>query len=519
MSHESQSKPTRPTKQDDGSFVGDFGTTSESFPLIAHRSGQWAKEIKGRMYYYGKWANWREAIAKYTAQLTPIEPIEDKPEPSPRESSRATVDRPQKNIDGSYRVGSEFTPSQFPLFPHGSGQWAKKINGAMRYFGVWDQWQAALKSFERVERERLATSRPESCVRNMVDLFLDAQELRAERGTVSRRQYEDYKFTLNALAKSLGEGSDLAALTPEDWERWREEISVCKKGQRIGEQKRAQSVSNDVVRVQAMLNWLREKHDVRFNTGSAMEKMSAAMKRKQKATMPSGCWDPAEIRAVVEHCDKVNDRLLKASTLLAINCGFLSSDIGMIPLAIAKGKFAGMGLDGNFLTLPRSKNFKPRKFYLWEETLNAMNAYLAIRPASTIFYSHTQAEARYERWFLSPTGKVMSDSPTCAIGQKMNRALSNIGLRKGLDGNKILFFKGLRTTFSVVLQRTQVRDVVKSMMGHHNDVLAEHYSGHTADEILKKASEELRVWYHSGTEQDQEQDDQQAEIIAFRGQF
>jgi hypothetical protein len=415
--------------------------------------------------------------------------------------------KPVKNQDGSYQVGDSITPSKFPLFPHGSGQWAKKIAGALRYFGVWDQWQAALKSFERIERERLATSRPESCVRNMVDLFLDAQELRAERGTISRRQYEDYKFTLNTLAKSLGESSDLAALTAEDWERWREEISVCKKGQRIGEQKRAQSISNDVTRVQAMLNWLREKHDVRFATGSALEKMSAAMKRKQKATMPSGCWGADEIHAVVDHCDTVNDRLLKASTLLAINCGFLSSDIGMIPLAIAKGKFAGMGLEGNYLTLPRSKNFKPRKFYLWDETLNAMNAYLAIRPDATIFYPHTRAEERYERWFLSPQGKVMSDSPSCAIGQKMNRALSNIGMRKGIDGDKILFFKGLRTTFSVVLQKTQVRDVVRSLMGHHNDVLAEHYSGLTADAILKKASDDLYAWFS---------DVGNAEIVAFR---
>lgn len=39
--------------------------------------------------------------------------------------------------------------NDFPLFPHNAEQWAKKVKGRMRYYGLWDDPVAALTEYKR----------------------------------------------------------------------------------------------------------------------------------------------------------------------------------------------------------------------------------------------------------------------------------------------------------------------------------------------------------------------------------
>ena len=99
------------------------------FPLFPHGNGQWAKKIKGKLEYFGPWADPAAALLRFQGS-TP--------------AKIASQEKPAKPSD------------DFPLFPHDSGQWAKKVKGKLHYFGPWADPDAALKRWIAEKDDLLA---------------------------------------------------------------------------------------------------------------------------------------------------------------------------------------------------------------------------------------------------------------------------------------------------------------------------------------------------------------------------
>lgn len=83
----------------------------------------------------------------------------------------------------------------FPLFPHDTGRWAKKINGKLHYFGYWrdepnDGWEAALKLYQS-QRHDIEAGRE-------VDKTKRTPKVRRQRATKRKRPHADFPLFAHA---------------------------------------------------------------------------------------------------------------------------------------------------------------------------------------------------------------------------------------------------------------------------------------------------------------------------------
>src|SRR5437764_1493612 len=99
----------------------------------------------------------------------------------------------------SAAAGKPARPSpDFPLFPHATKRWAKKIRGKMHYFGPWDDPDGALKKYLEQKDDLHAGRKPRPdadalTVKDVVNSFLNGKQALLDAGELSPRTCADYK--------------------------------------------------------------------------------------------------------------------------------------------------------------------------------------------------------------------------------------------------------------------------------------------------------------------------------------
>src|ERR1700679_2754485 len=86
----------------------------------------------------------------------------------------------------------------FPLFPHATKRWAKKIRGKLHYFGPWADPDAALKLYLAQKDALHAGRKPReesdgTTVKDMCNAFLIAKQALVDSGELTNRSWQDYK--------------------------------------------------------------------------------------------------------------------------------------------------------------------------------------------------------------------------------------------------------------------------------------------------------------------------------------
>lgn len=429
---------------------------SPDFPLFPHVTGRWAKKIKGRMVYFGPWADPQAALQAYQDFVAGKPMKRPLPKQAPGKPSKPYPD--------------------FPLFAHATGRWAKKIRGKLHYFGPWDDPQGALDRYLAVKDELHAGRKPRQVsagvtVKDLANAFLHHKQTRVDSGELSPLTWGKYKQATDLIVAQLGKTRLVEDIGPDDFAPLRTTMT-----RRWG-----------VLRVRDMIQAVRSVFKfgfeagiiavpVRFGPGFA--RPSKKTVRLHRAQRGPKLFTAPQIRAMLTRASVP----MRAMILLGINAGLGNSDCGQLPVK-------ALDLAGGWMTYPRPKTGAPRRAKLWPETVAAIREALAQRPeakdpavAGLVFIT------RYGKsWH-----KTIEDSP---VAKEMAKLLKLLKLYRGRG----LGFYTLRHCFETVGGEARDQVTVDHIMGHAKDDMASVYRERISDERLQAVAEHVRAWLF-GTE-------------------
>jgi hypothetical protein len=84
----------------------------------------------------------------------------------------------------------------FPLFPHATNRWAKKIRGRLNYFGPWEDAQGALGR-DLDQKDALT-------IFDLAAAFLEFKKNARDAGELSLRSFNAYTVTTKRVLKAFG---------------------------------------------------------------------------------------------------------------------------------------------------------------------------------------------------------------------------------------------------------------------------------------------------------------------------
>ena len=257
---------------------------------------------------------------------------------------------------------------EFPLFPAPNGQWAKKIRGKPRYFGVWADWEAAEKKYLAEKEHWYAGRKPPTrtdglLVHHLVNQFLTAKEDLVDQGEITFRYFSALRKMGVRLAKQFGRDRPVEDLTFEDFDRLRKNWP---KGWGPG------AVTVEMQKVVTLFKWGYDTGllDKPVRLGPNFKRPSQKVMRKVRQDKGPILFTDDEIRQMLAMAHKP----MKAMILLGINCGLGNYDVSCLPIK-------SLDLDAGFHTFGRPKTGMPRRCPLWPETVAALKEAIAERPA------------------------------------------------------------------------------------------------------------------------------------------
>lgn len=373
----------------------------------------------------------------------------------------------------------------FPLFPHDTGRWAKKIRGQTRYFGPWDDPQAALRRYLNEKDYFLAGLEPPTedsphgiTIRSVCNHFLEQKQSEIENEQIKAKTFQDLVDTAARLIDAWSPNKPVCQLRPKDFaalqNKWAREVGTHR-------------LKGRIQRTKQIFKWAYESDLIEkpLKFGPNFKGPSAREKRKARVEKGRIDYSAKEIRLYLEHAKPQ----MRAMILLAINCGFGNTDC-------AELKKDHIDWRKGWVDYARPKTFIERRCKLWPETLAALKELVdntnrtekEPEYAALVFLTQKQGTP-WIKERQSPSGKWYRDDSIAKEFKKLQVKLKL--LRAGRT------FYGLRHTFATVAGDSCDQVAVNKAMGHVDETISAHYREGIADTRLEKIADFVHQWLFS----------------------
>jgi integrase len=403
--------------------------------------------------------------------------------PSQRKAA-SSIEKPPKPYD------------DFPLTPHASGKWQKKINGKVYYFGKWatvvngvltrvegDGWADALKEYQRQAADLHAGRRPRIrhivsnddgdepsglTVADLCNRFLTAKLRKRQSGELGDRMFCDYKEITDMLVREFGSKRLVDDLAADDFEELRATMA-----ERWGPVR----MCNGVTRVKSVFKYGVEsgliERSVRY--GPEFQKPDKSVLRRHRAKNGERMIEANALQDLIAAADVQ----MRVMILLGVNAGFGNLDCATLPLS-------AVNLNTAWVNFPRPKTGIARRCWLWPETVEALRAVLAERPTP-------RASADADLVFLQATGRrwvrITEKSRTDNLSVHFMELLNKLDMHR--DG---LGFYSLRHVHRTVADGARDAVACDVIMGHSDPSMGGHYRERVEDQRLRAVAEHVRCW-------------------------
>jgi integrase len=384
--------------------------------------------------------------------------------------------------------------SDFPLYAHPCGSWAKRVGGVIYYFGGWDDPQAALEEYQRWKDDSDSGRRPNSngkglTVKRLVNSFLNSKKRLLDCREIRQSTFQDYYDNCKRVVKVFSGRTFVSSLGPTDFEKLRSDFAKTHG---------PVTLCGDITCTRVLFKYADDTFDVRVKFGQGFKKPSRANLRKHRLQRQPKMFQPPELRKIIKEAGVQ----LRAMIYHGLNCAFGNHDCAMLT-------FSALDLERGWVNFPRPKTGINRRCPLWPETIEAVKAAIAARPnpkdevfADRVFIT------KYGSSWEPKTNKQNDDKGTASakdnpISKEMAKLLKSAKVklyRKGVG------FYALRHIFQTIGEKSRDKDAVRAIMGHAesaNDMSAVYNEEPIDDDRLRAVTDFVRTWLITPTSQRQ----------------